>query len=98
MQLFAGSLFEGFVVASRVIPNYALYGDQPAPNWTISFDFEWIPTRSRPYNWKSRPHKHDAFIQILYLTRGGGELAMDNHMGYGRALPDPDSSTNGARF
>jgi AraC family transcriptional regulator, transcriptional activator of pobA len=34
--------------------------------------------RSRPYNWNIRPHKHDAFIQILYLTHGGGELVMDD--------------------
>lgn len=66
------------MVATRAIPNYALYGDPAQPNWAISFDFEWIPTRSRPYNWNIRPHKHDAFIQILYLTRGGGELVMDN--------------------
>jgi AraC family transcriptional activator of pobA len=65
-------------VTHRVIPNYALYGDQAQPSWRSSFDFEWIPTRSRPYNWKIRPHKHDAFIQILYLTHGSGEVLMDH--------------------
>ncbi len=66
------------LVATRVIPNYALYGDQAQPSWHNSFDFEWIPQRSRSYNWKIRPHKHDAFIQILYLTQGGGEALIDN--------------------
>ena len=65
-------------MATRVIPNYALYGDQAMPSWHNSFDFEWIPQRSRPYNWNIRPHKHDAFIQILLLTAGSGEVAMDN--------------------
>ena len=63
---------------TRVIPNYALYGDQAQPGWQSWFDFEWIPTRSRPYNWKIRPHKHDAFIQILCLTQGGGDVLIDN--------------------
>ncbi|MEO8118582.1 MAG: helix-turn-helix domain-containing protein [Rhodoferax sp.] len=65
-------------MTTRVIPNYALYGVQAQPSWQSSFDFEWIPQRSRPYNWKIRPHKHDAFIQILYLTHGSGEVSMDN--------------------
>lgn len=65
-------------MTTRVIPNYALYGVQAQPSWQSSFDFEWIPQRSRPYNWKIRPHKHDAFFQILYLTHGSGEVSMDN--------------------
>lgn len=71
-------IFQGNYVATRVIPNYALYGDQAAPGWQNSFDFEWIPQRSRPYNWEIRPHKHDAFIQILYLVQGQAEVLLDN--------------------
>ena len=65
-------------MSSRVIPSYALYGDQAEPTWQNSFDFEWIPQRSRPYNWNIRPHKHEAFVQILYLTHGSGEAVMDH--------------------
>ncbi|MDO8769770.1 MAG: helix-turn-helix domain-containing protein [Burkholderiaceae bacterium] len=65
-------------MTTRVIPNYSLYGVQAQPGWRSSFDFEWIPQRSRPYNWKIRPHQHDAFIQILYLTSGSAEVLMDN--------------------
>lgn len=65
-------------MATRVIPNYALYGVQAQPGWQNSFDFEWIPQRSRPYNWKIRAHKHDALIQILYLTQGTGEVLIDH--------------------
>ncbi|MEO6322408.1 MAG: helix-turn-helix domain-containing protein [Polaromonas sp.] len=63
---------------SRVIPSYALYGDQAQPGWQNSFDFEWIPQRSGPYNWEIRPHVHEAFIQILYLTQGVAEVQLDN--------------------
>lgn len=63
---------------SRVIPSYALYGDQAQPGWQNSFDFEWIPQRSGPYNWEIRPHVHEAFIQILYLTQGSVEVLLDN--------------------
>lgn len=65
-------------MATRVIPNYSLYGVQAQPGWQSWFDFEWIPQRSRPYNWKIRPHKHDALIQILYLTQGSGEVLIDH--------------------
>ncbi len=62
----------------RSIPNYALYGDQAQPGWSNSFNFEWIPQRSAPYNWEIQPHVHDAFIQLLYLTQGGVTLQLDN--------------------
>lgn len=65
-------------MATRVIPNYALYGVQAEPGWHSWFDFEWIPQRSRPYNWTIRPHQHDALIQILYLTQGSGEVLFDH--------------------
>ncbi len=63
---------------ARVIPNYALYGEQAGPSWRATFDFEWIPQRSRPYNWHIRPHKHDAFVHFLYLMQGGGEVLLDD--------------------
>lgn len=69
---------KGSKLFTRVIPNYALYGVQAQPGWQSLFDFEWIPKRSRPYNWKIRPHKHDALIQILYLTQGAGEVLLDH--------------------
>ena len=62
----------------RVIPNYSLYGDQALPSWHSFFDFEWIPQRSRPYNWEIRPHTHDAFIQILFLNQGSVEVLLDH--------------------
>ena len=63
---------------TRVIPNYALYGDQAQTGWQNSFDFEWIPQRSAPYNWEIHPHVHDAFIQLLYLIEGSVEVLLNN--------------------
>mgnify|MGYP000081224973 FL=1 len=60
------------------IPRYDLYGDQQQSGWTNSFQFEWIPVRSSPYNYDIRPHTHDAFIQILYLTQGEGEVLIND--------------------
>lgn len=61
-----------------VIPNYSLYGDQAQPGWQSTFDFEWIPTRSKRYNWEIQPHTHDAFIQILLLQAGSVEVRIDH--------------------
>lgn len=61
----------------RRIPNYALYGDQDAPTWSNSFNFEWIPQRSAPYQWEIQMHRHDAFVQLLCLTTGSVEVRMN---------------------
>ena len=72
------AFYKGLNLTTRVIPSYSLYGVQAEPAWQSWFDFEWIPQRSRPYNWKIRPHQHDALIQILYLTQGSGEVLIDH--------------------
>lgn len=59
------------------IPNYALYGDQDTPAWSNSFNFEWIPQRSAPYQWEIQVHRHDAFVQLLCLTAGSGEVRLN---------------------
>lgn len=66
------------MATARVIPNYDLYGDSASPAWASSFNFEWIPQRSRPYHWVIHPHRHDSFLQVLYLTRGKVEVEIDH--------------------
>lgn len=63
---------------NTTIPHYALYGDLAQPGWCHSFNFEWIPERSGPNNWDIKPHLHEAFLQILYLRQGEGEVLLDN--------------------
>ena len=62
----------------RVIPNYDLYGDQASPEWSDSFNFEWIPQRSQPYNWVIQPHRHETFLQLLYLSSGQVDFLLDD--------------------
>lgn len=63
---------------ARTIPNYDLYGDQASPSWSNSFSFEWIPQRSKPYQWEIQVHRHDAFVQLLYLSAGHADVTVNN--------------------
>lgn len=63
---------------SRVIPNYDLYGDSSRLEDSGAFNFEWIPQRSAPYNWLIHPHRHESFIQVLYLTQGSVEVQIEH--------------------
>lgn len=62
----------------RVIPNYALYGDEVRSSWSNSFYFEKIPTRASAYGWEIQPHVHESFIQILYFRAGAAEATINN--------------------
>lgn len=62
---------------SRVIPNYDLYGDSSHADDSSAFNFEWIPQRSSLYNWLIQPHRHDSFIQVLYLTHGHVDVQIE---------------------
>ncbi|WP_038207964.1 helix-turn-helix domain-containing protein [Xenophilus azovorans] len=86
---------------ARAIPNYALYGDQARPAWLSTFDFEWIPQRSKPYNWDIQPHTHDAFVQVLMLTSGGGTVHLDHariEMASPCLIVVPAQTVHGFRF
>lgn len=61
------------------LPSYDLYGSEAKPSWLDSFNFEWIPQRSRPFNWDIEPHIHDGLIQILYVRSGAGEVFIDGN-------------------
>lgn len=59
------------------IPNYALYGDKAQPAWLDMVHFELIHERSLLFDYEIAPHFHDGQIQLLYVTRGGGEVFID---------------------
>lgn len=85
----------------RVIPNYDLYGDQASSEWSDSFNFEWIPQRSNPYNWVIQPHRHDSFIQLLHLTAGQVEFLIDDRCLHGHGpclMVVPAGHVHGFRF
>ena len=58
----------------RENPEYGLYATSGLDHWVDSVHIESIPTRSSLNNWVIRPHSHKSFIQVLYLTSGGGEI------------------------
>ncbi len=63
---------------SRVIPSYDLYGDASRLEDSGAFNFEWIPQRSGLYNWLIHAHRHDSFMQVLYLTQGQVDVQIDH--------------------
>ncbi len=86
---------------ARSIPNYALYGDQATPAWSNSFNFEWIPQRSAPYQWEIQVHRHDAFVQLLYLSEGSGEVNINSARIQAQApclIVVPAGTAHGFRF
>lgn len=83
------------------IPNYDLYGDQASSGWSNSFNFEWIPQRSSLYNWVIQPHRHEAFLQVLYLTQGHVQFLLDDARLHGVApcvLVIPSGHVHGFEF
>lgn len=64
--------------SAKKVPSFALYGSTEAqPAWADLVHFERIPERSSRYAWEIEPHVHEALIQVLYATRGGGEAVID---------------------
>lgn len=63
----------------KTIPRFELYGaGMPSPSWADLVHHEVIPDRSSLFGWEIEPHVHEALIQVLYLTRGGGTVVIDN--------------------
>ncbi|MEP6872757.1 MAG: helix-turn-helix domain-containing protein [Burkholderiales bacterium] len=83
------------------IPNYALYGDEAVPSWIDLVHMEQIHERSSIFNFEIDPHVHHGLIQVLYLTRGGGDVFVDNRQWTIRApavIVVPTRHVHGFRF
>ncbi|OUM00817.1 helix-turn-helix domain-containing protein [Variovorax sp. JS1663] len=64
--------------ARRSVHNVALYGESgEQPAWADLVHIERIPERSSLFDWEIDLHFHDALIQVLYVTQGGGEAFID---------------------
>jgi AraC family transcriptional regulator, transcriptional activator of pobA len=59
------------------VPSYALYGDPTQAEWENGFSFEWIPSRSSRYQWEIQAHRHEGLLQILFLTKGRGQVQIE---------------------
>ena len=62
------------------IPNFALYGEAPAPGQEM-LHLEEIESRSRLYQWEIGPHVHHGLYQLLWLFRGAAEVVLDEWRG-----------------
>lgn len=61
----------------RTVPTYSLYGVNSAEPLLDQLHFESIAARSQLYAWEIKPHRHERFLQILYIHSGSGEALLD---------------------
>ncbi len=61
----------------QAIPTYALYGELSENLPPERLHCESIADRSRLYDREIKPHRHEAFFQILYIRGGGGEAQFE---------------------
>ncbi|MGD9944910.1 MAG: helix-turn-helix domain-containing protein [Burkholderiaceae bacterium] len=68
---------EALRMSPAPVPTYALYGERPRSALAEAFHCESIASRSRLHDWRIKPHRHEAFFQILYIRGGRGEAVFD---------------------
>lgn len=61
---------------SQTSPLYFLYGEKSRKSFIDGFHIESIYERSRLYDWEITPHRHEDFLQILYIKSGGGQILL----------------------
>lgn len=61
----------------RSVPTYALYGETAPSVLAEQLHCESIPARSRLHAWEIRPHRHEHFLQILYIRTGSGKVWLE---------------------
>lgn len=62
---------------TSTVPTYALYGEHTQSLVPDSLHCESIPMRSRHYDWEIKPHRHELFMQILYIRSGSADIHFD---------------------
>lgn len=85
----------------RALPNYALYGADAGQSAVDIVHHERIPSRASRFGFDIEPHFHDVLIQLLHITRGGGETSIDGQVWRFSApclLVIPARSVHGFRF
>ncbi len=60
------------------VPTYSLYGVNSSEPLLDQLHFESIASRSQLHAWEIRPHRHERFLQILYLHTGRGEVLLED--------------------
>jgi len=60
------------------VPTYALYGEHGKNLVHESLHCESIPQRSSQYDWEIKLHRHDLFVQILYIRSGRADIQFED--------------------
>ncbi|WP_137924154.1 helix-turn-helix domain-containing protein [Cupriavidus sp. 2SB] len=85
----------------KEIPTYSLYGVHASEPLVEQLHFESIASRSQLHAWEIRPHRHERFLQILYMHAGGGEALLDGVrvcLGSGSLVSVPPNHVHGFMF
>lgn len=61
----------------RAIPTYDLYGEDNANRPNFRVHCETIASRSSGYQWEIGLHRHERFMQFLYIWSGSGDAILD---------------------
>ncbi|MFJ4294094.1 helix-turn-helix domain-containing protein [Cupriavidus sp. NPDC089707] len=61
----------------KPVPTYSLYGTSSSEPLLDQLHFESIAQRSKLHGWEIQPHRHERFLQILYIHAGGGEALLE---------------------
>lgn len=59
------------------IPSFFLYGEPPRPDQGRFVHVELLDERSRPANWRIRPHAHPNLHHVFLIESGGGLVMAD---------------------
>ncbi|AJD44918.1 AraC family transcriptional regulator protein (plasmid) [Rhizobium gallicum bv. gallicum R602sp] len=58
---------------TKFVPTYELYGESAGKKPDFWVHCETIPSRSSLHHWEIRLHRHENFLQILYIDAGSGD-------------------------
>lgn len=60
------------------VPTYGLYGEDPANSRPFWLHCETIMSRSSAYRFEIGLHRHESFLQFLYIRSGAGDVVLQD--------------------
>lgn len=85
----------------KTVPTYSLYGVNSSEPLLDQLHFESIASRSQRYAWEIKPHRHERFLQILYIHTGSGEALLEGRrekLAGGSLVTVPPNHVHGFAF
>lgn len=66
------------MVPGMLVPTYGLYGEDPANSRPFWLHCETIMSRSSAYRFEIGLHRHESFLQFLYIKSGAGDVVLQD--------------------